>query len=39
MIERALTVLVVVSIATMAAIVVRLDDVQAAFDALAGALR
>jgi hypothetical protein len=39
MIERALTLLVVVSIFTMAAIVVRMQDVQAAFDALAGALR
>ena len=39
MLERALTLLVVVSIFTMAAIVVRLDDVLAAFDALAGALR
>jgi hypothetical protein len=39
MIERALTLLVVVSIFTMAAIVVRLDDVQAAFEALARVLR
>ena len=39
MLERALTVLVVVSIFTMAAIVVRMQDVQAAFDALARALQ
>lgn len=39
MIERMLTVLVVVSIVTMAAVAVRMRDVQATFDALAGALR